>query len=129
MECARRKVGGIILGTLGILVMTVGSAIAQEGAFHALFGEGYGFLQKKVESAVPLAAGNPVSEERPFQTLFADSYAVIWAAGQPLVVTKPVVIADTDTETSPFGALFGEGYHKIAPGADLKGGGAASAGR
>ena len=112
-KCAR-KAGDIILAALAVVVISVGPAAAQEGAFHALF-EGYGFLQKNVESSVPLAAGNSVSEERPFQTLFADSYAVIRAAGQSLVVTKPVVIADTDTETSPFGALFGEGYHTIAP--------------
>ena len=108
-KCAR-KAGDIILAALAVVVISVGPAAAQEGAFHALF-EGYGFLQKNMESSVPLAAGNSVSEERPFQTLFADSYA----AGQSLVVTKPVVIADTDTETSPFGALFGEGYHTIAP--------------
>ena len=114
MEYARRKVGGIILGSLGILVMTVGPVAAQEGAFHALFGQGYDFLQKKGESSVPLPGRNPVQEDGPFKTLFADNYAVIRAAGQPLVVTKPV--ADTDTKTSPFEALFGEGYHKIAPG-------------
>jgi hypothetical protein len=114
-KCAR-KAGDTILAALAVVVISVGPAAAQEGAFHALFGEGYGFLQKKVESSILLAAGNPVSKERPFQTLFAESYAVIRAAGQSLVATKPVVISDTDTETSPFGALFREGYHKIAPG-------------
>jgi len=114
-KCAR-KAGDTILAALAVVVISVGPAAAQEGTFHALFGEGYGFLQKKVEGSVSLPAGNPVSKERPLQTLFADSYAVIRTAGQPLVVTKPVVIADTDTKTSPFGALFGEGYHKIAPG-------------
>jgi len=126
-KCAR-KAGDTILAGLAVVVISVGPAAAQEGAFHALFDEGYGFLQKKVESSIPLAAGNPVSEERPFQTLFANSYAVIRAAGQPLVVTKRVVIANTDTETSPFRALFGKGYDKIAPGADLKEEEAASAG-
>ena len=111
-----RKAGDTILAALAVVVISVGPAAAQEGAFHALFAEGYGFLQKKVESSIPLVAGNPVSEERPFQTLFADSYAVIRAAWQPLIVTKPVATGDTDRETSPFGALFGEGYDKIAPG-------------
>ena len=114
-KCAR-KAGDTILAALAVVVISVGPAAAQEGAFHALFGEGYSFLQKKVEGSVSLPAGNPVSEERPFQTLFADSYAVIRAAGQPLVITKPVATVNTDTETSPFGALFGEGYHKITPG-------------
>jgi hypothetical protein len=112
VKCVRKA--GTILAALAVVVMSVGPVAAQEGAFHVLFGEGYGFLQKKVESSVPLAAGNPVSKERPFQTLFADSYAVIRAAGEPLAVTKPAVIAHT--ETSPFETLFGKGYDKIAPG-------------
>jgi len=114
-KCAR-KAGNTILAALAVVVISVGPVAAQEGTFHALFSEGYGFLQKKVEGSVFLPAGNPVSEERPFQTLFADSYAVIRAAGQQLVVTKPVATVNTDTETSPFGALFGRGYDKIAPG-------------
>jgi hypothetical protein len=112
-KCAR-KAGSTILGALAVLAVSVGPTAAQEGAFHALFGQGYDFPQKKGESSVPLPARNPVQEDGPFKTLFADNYAVIRAAGQPLVVTKPV--ADTDTKTSPFEALFGEGYHKIAPG-------------
>ena len=81
-KCAR-KAGNTILAALAVVVISVGPVAAQEGTFHALFSEGYGFLQKKVEGSVFLPAGNPVSEERPFQTLFADSYAVIRAAGQP----------------------------------------------
>ena len=92
-KCAR-KAGSTILAALAVVVISVGPAAAQEEAFHALFGEGYGFLQKKEESSVPLPARNPVQEDGPFKTLFADNYAVIRAAGQPLVVTKPV--ADTE---------------------------------
>ena len=47
-KCAR-KAGNTILAALAVVVISVGPVAAQEGTFHALFSEGYGFLQKKVE--------------------------------------------------------------------------------
>jgi hypothetical protein len=114
----RQKTGRVIWGGLVVLAISVESTAAQAGPFHALFGEGYDFLQKKWEAPIAAPDRHPVLENGPFQTLFADGYAVTRAVGQPLMVTKPVVNAGADMERSPFEVLFGEGgegYGKFAP--------------
>src|SRR5947208_9374130 len=114
----RQNAAGVIWGGLVVLAVSVESTAAQAGPFHALFGEGYDFLQKEVGAPLSAPDRHPVLENGPFQRLFADGYAVTRAGGPLLMVTEPVMNAGADMERSPFESLFGEGgegYGKIAP--------------
>jgi hypothetical protein len=101
---------GAMLGALLVLFVLAGPVAAQEGPFKAVFGEGYDFLHKNGDTSISLSDRNVVQAERPFQTLFAESYAVTKAIGGQLVVTKPVTIPPTNAENLPFESLFGDGY-------------------
>lgn len=108
------KLSSFIWGALAVLVLSAVPAAAQEGSFHALFGDGYKFLQKSGEGAarISVPALSAALEERAFQTLFEDGYAVVWREGRSVAKTEPVEARQVP-EKSPFHTVFGEGYGPV----------------
>ena len=77
---------------------------------------GRDFLHKQSGASVATVPDRTVlQEQRPFQTLFGEGYAVVRRAGHTVGKTEPVVAAQTTAEESPFQALFGEGYDFLTP--------------
>jgi hypothetical protein len=104
-----KKFRRLLLGGLAVCAIWVTPVWAQE-PFKTLFAEGYQFLLSKEDSYIAKVPARQPIQGSAFHTLFGEGYAALEQDEQASPVPKVAPSEIETAATTPFRAIFGEGY-------------------